>query len=98
MIVKVHKTQDGRKVVAICDSDLIGKKFEEGKLQLDLNSSFYKGEEMSEEKVVELVRGSCTVNIVGEKSTGLAIKLGIVGKDSIIKINNIPHVQAILGG
>ena len=26
MIVKVHKTLDGRKIIAICDSDLIGKK------------------------------------------------------------------------
>ena len=96
MIVKIHKTQDGRKVVAICDNDLIGKKFEEGKLQLDLNSSFYKGEEMSEERVIELVKGSCIINMVGEKSTGFALKLGVVSKKDIIKIKNIPHAQAIL--
>ncbi len=96
MIVKVHKTQDGRKIVAICDDELIGKKFEEGKLQLDLNSSFYKGEEMGEEKVVELVKGSCIVNIVGKKSMDFALKLGIVDTKNIIKIENIPHAQAIL--
>ena len=96
MIVKIHRTQDGRKVVAICDSDLIGKKFEEGKLQLDLNSSFYKGEEMGEERVIELVKGSCIINMVGKKSMEFALKLGVVDKKDIIKIKNIPHAQAIL--
>ncbi len=97
MIVKVHKTQDGRKVIAICDNELIGKKFEEGKLQLDLNSSFYNGDETDEEGVIELIKDSCIVNIVGEKSTNLALKLKIVEKKDIIKIKNIPHTQAILG-
>lgn len=97
MIVKVHKTQDGRKIVAICDNDLIGKKFGEGNLQLDLSSSFYQGEEMSEKGVMESVKGCYVVNIVGEKSIKLAIKWGIVDKGNIIKIKNIPQVQAILG-
>lgn len=97
MIVKVHKTQDGRKIVAICDNDLIGKKFGEGNLQLDLSSSFYRGEEMSEEGIIRLIESSYIVNIVGEKSIKLAIKWGIVDKGNIIKIKNIPQVQAILG-
>ncbi len=96
MIVKVHKTQDGRRIVAICDNELIGKKFEEGNLQLDLSSSFYRCEEMSEEDIIRLIKGSYIVNIVGEKSIKLAIRLGIVDKRDIIKIKNIPHAQAIL--
>lgn len=44
MIVKMHKTQDNRIVLAVCDNDLLDKKFEEGKMQLDLTSYFYKGE------------------------------------------------------
>ena len=96
MIVKIHKTEDGRKIVAICDNELIGKKFEEGKLQLDLSSSFYKGKEMNEDDLAHLLKDSCMVNIVGKKSTDLAIKWGIVDDKSILKINNIPHAQAIL--
>ena len=97
MIVKVHRTADGRKVVAICDSDLIGKKFEEKNLQLDLSSNFYKGEEKSEEDVKELVKEPCIVNVVGQKSIDCLLELGIVEKESIIKIDNVPHVQAIVG-
>lgn len=97
MITKVHKTPDGRKIVAVCDNDLIGKKFEEKNLQLDLSSSFYNGEEKSEEEIIELIKGSYIVNIVGEKSINLAVKLGIVDKKNVIKIKKIPHAQVILG-
>jgi hypothetical protein len=40
MYLKVH--QSYRDVVAICDSDLIGKKFEEGKRQLDIKQEVEK--------------------------------------------------------
>ena len=96
MIVKVHKTQGKRKLLAICDNDLIGKKFEEKNLQLDLTVDFYKGEEKSEKELIELIKDSYIVNIVGKKSINLAIKLGIVNKKNIIKIKNIPHAQTIL--
>ena len=96
MIVKTHKTQDGRKILAICDSDLIGQKFEEKKLQLDLTSDFYKGEEKNEEEIISLLKGCYLINVVGEKSIGLVIKLGIINKNNIIKIKNITHAQGIL--
>ena len=97
MIVKVHRTPDGRKVVAICDSELIGKKIEERKLQLDLSSDFYKGEEMSEEKVGEMIKSSCVLNVVGEKSIGFLLGLCVIDKSNIIKIKGVPHTQAVIG-
>lgn len=96
MIIKVHKTPDGKKIITICDSDLIGKKFEEKNLQLDLTSNFYKGEEKNEDEIAGFLKGSCLVNIVGGKSIKLAIKLGIIDGNNVIKIKNIPHVQAII--
>jgi hypothetical protein len=50
MIAKIHKTFDGRNVLAVCDSDLLGKKFEEKDLQIDLNSDFYKGKKKKKKK------------------------------------------------
>jgi len=64
-----------RKVVAICDSEILGKKFEEGKKQLHLKESFYQGEKgkkVSEEELIKLIEinklEDATFNIVGEKS------------------------------
>ena len=96
MIVKLHKTQEGKKIIAICDNELIGKKFEEKNLQLDLSGSFYKGEEKKEDEIKDLLAGNCIVNMVGDKSIKFGIKIGIIDSKNIIKIKNIPHAQAII--
>jgi len=69
MLIKIHKSY--RDVVSICDSDLLGKFFEENEFQLDVKESFYNGEEKTEEEVSEIIqdlsREDATFNIVGEK-------------------------------
>lgn len=96
MIVKAHKTPDGRKILAVCDDDLLGKRFEEGNKQLDLTSGFYRGKEKSEEEIGGMIIGSYIINLVGEESIKLALKLNIVNEKNIIRIKGIPHAQAIL--
>jgi hypothetical protein len=94
---KVHKSY--REVVAFCDSDLIGKIFEEGKFQLNVKENFFKGEEMTEKEAVELMkdysREDATFNIVGEKSINAALKSGIISKQGIKKINKIPFALVL---
>ena len=51
MLIKIHRAY--RNVVAICDSEILGKHFEEGKNQLNVKESFYKGEEVDEEQLLE---------------------------------------------
>lgn len=97
MIVKIHRPPEGRKIIAICDDELIGKKFEEGKLQLDLSSSFYKGKEISEEETKNLIKGQCILNVVGKKSMESLTKLNLTENSHIIKIKGIPHTQIIIG-
>jgi len=83
-------------VVAVCDDDLLGKKFEEGELQLDLTSDFYKGEKMDEKDIGDLLRNADAVNLVGEKSVKLGLNEGIIEKDHILKIDDIPNAQAVI--
>lgn len=94
MIAKKHQTSNGL-LLAICDEDILGKKFEEGKLQLDLSSSFYKGDNVSEEHVSEMLKAARIINLSGKKSVSLAIKLGIVDEDNVIWIAGMPHAQAV---
>lgn len=96
MIVKIHKTPDGKKVVAVCDKGLIGKKFKEKNIQLDLSSDFYNGKEMNEEEILELFKAAYIINLVGEKSIELGIKAGIIDKDNVIYVQKIPHAQGLL--
>jgi hypothetical protein len=89
-----------RDVVAICDSDLIGKKFESGKFQLDVKESFYKGEEVDEEELNRIIKKmsaeDATFNIVGEKSINVALKAGIIVEGEIMKIEGIPFALILL--
>ncbi|MFC1710749.1 DUF424 domain-containing protein [Nanoarchaeota archaeon] len=89
-----------RDVIAICDSDLIGKKFEEGKFQLHIKESFYKGEEVSEEKAIEIMidmaKEDATFNISGKQAINAALKAGIIDEQGIKKIQNIPFALVLL--
>ena len=89
-----------RYIVAICDSELLGKYFEEDKFQLDVKESFFKGEEKTEQETIEIIqdmkREDATFNIVGEKSTNTAIKAGLISKESIKTIQGIPFSMVFM--
>lgn len=95
MLVKVHKNQDKGMVLAICDDNLIDKKFEEGDLQLDLSGSFYKGAKFDEESIRKMIKEAYIINVVGEKSINFCIKEKIMDKNCVLRIKNIPHAQTI---
>jgi len=98
MMIKIHKSY--RDVVAMCDKELIGKKFEQGKSQLDLKPSFYEGDELTKEKILELLQNmakeDATFNIVGEKSISLALKTGIIEKNGVKHISGIPYALVLV--
>lgn len=98
MIVKIHKSPDGRKVVAVCDFDLLGKKFSDGKLQLDISNSFYNGEKRTEDSLAKELRRPCSVNIVGEKSIKFFVDRKLIDEKNVIRIKNIPHAQLVMVG
>lgn len=98
MLVKVHESY--RKVVAVCDAELLGKRFVEGQMQLDVKKDFYRGDKMEEDRVVKLLQEAdkedATFNLVGERAVSAGIKAGIVDAQGVIKIAGIPHALALL--
>ena len=96
MIAKEHIHSDGRVVIAVCDKELIGKKFSEGDKQLDFTSDFYKGKEMSPLLIGDMLRNADSANLAGHKSTQLGLEEGIIEKDQIITIDGIPFATAAL--
>lgn len=86
--VKYHKD-----VVAICDGDLIGKKFEDEDRQLDVTERFYKGKEATVEEIRDILKEGGNMNLVGEKVIGLAVEEGIVNEDDVIEIQGVKHAQ-----
>lgn len=96
MIVKQHKTKDGRIILAVCDSELIGKKFEQGKIQIDLTTDFYKGEEKTESEIILMMQKAYILNLVGKNSVRLALKQKFVDETHILRIKGIPHAQCVV--
>ena len=95
ILAKAHVV-NGKKLVAICDAELLGKKFEEKDFQLDLTGNFYKGEQTNEEKLVQLLEGAYVVNLVGKESVEFGIKTGLVKKENVKVVSKIPHAQAFM--
>lgn len=94
MYMKRYDT-DGKLIVAVCDTDILGKKFKEGKLVLKLEESFYKGEEVCENEVKEALSCANIANIAGKRSIACAVECGCVDPDTVIFIDGIPHAQMV---
>ncbi|MEW5955233.1 MAG: DUF424 family protein [Candidatus Micrarchaeota archaeon] len=95
--------QDGstRSVLALCDAGLLGKSFEQGSAVLDLNanSSFYKGNKVSEKQAGALLKEALedsrsSLNVVGEKSVACLRKaMPSFNEKSVKKVAGVPHAH-----
>ncbi len=98
MYIKITKSH--RYVVALCDAELIGKYFEDGDYQLEIKELFYKGEKTDPDSAIQRLKDlaieDATFNIVGQKAINTAIKAGIIDKDSIGKIADIPYALILI--
>ncbi len=96
--MKIHRSY--RSVVAVCDSELIGKKYEEGIKQLELRENFFRGEEKSYEEIVEMMKKQiledASFNIAGKESVKAALEAGIISEEGIAKVQGIPFALVLL--
>lgn len=80
-------------LVSACDKNLLGKKFRQGKLQIDASEKFYGGETV-DTKTLEKYLGEATIaNLVGKEAVMCAIKLRLIDKTCILTIKGVPHAQ-----
>ncbi len=97
--VKIHVTtdisQDFREVVAICDEELLGKKFQEGDVVLHLNEEFFKGFLATLDEAMHHARNAPIVVLAGEASVDRAVKEGLVHPDAILRVCGVPYAQVI---
>jgi hypothetical protein len=91
---KARVYRAGREVVvAACDADLVGREFRENGLRLKVEPAFYGTEDTSPVELEHHLRRCTIANLVGEGVVGLAIELGLVGRDHVLWIGGVPHAQ-----
>ena len=98
MKIKIHKAY--RIVVALCDSDLIGKTFTQDNKQITIHPHFFEGEEINKEKAIktlqDMQKEDATFNIVGKEAINTALEAKIIKESGIININNLPIALVLL--
>ena len=92
--IKIYK-QGNDTLIGACDDHLIGKKFEDGKYQLDVCKEFYEGKKVSVEVLKQYLKNATIANLVGKKAVECAIELGLVDPSCVMKIKGIPHAQMV---
>ncbi len=94
--IRIHTTPEG-KIVAMCDSELLGKIYREEKRELDLSSysGFYRGDLIDEKEAEATIPISdfYTANAVGERSVGIFVKKGLASASEAHKVDGIPYLQ-----
>jgi hypothetical protein len=88
--------QDGKNVLlAICDAELLGKTFKEGKIVFKVTNEFYNGKKISLDQAVNMIENSTIVNLVGNCCVNKAIERGFVHPEAVIMIEGILHAQIV---
>ncbi len=93
--LKVYRVK-GEIVVAVCDSELVGKTFKEGDLKIEVKESFYGEREVDEEEVKKALRIATIANITGKRAVKLAIEMGLIDEDNVLKIGECWHAQMVV--
>jgi len=93
-----EKNSSGRLLLVISDKEVIGKIFTEGRKQLDLTKEFYQGDKREVEYVLQKLEEVYIAHFTGKNAVALGIKLGLVDKDKILVVDNIPHAEVVVEG
>ena len=93
--LKIYRVR-GEVLVAVCDSDIVGKTFREGDIKIEVKESFYGERDVGEEEVKRALMMATIANITGKKAVELAIRLGIVDRENVLKIGECWHAQMVV--
>jgi hypothetical protein len=86
----------GRNVLlSMCDSEILGKTFREGKIVFCVKEDFYKGARVDVEEAVSMIESSTIVNMIGKNVVKKAIERGFVHPEAVLQIEGVPHAQIV---
>jgi len=93
MYLKIHRSPDIGDVVAVCDRELLNTTIKHGELSVTVTEGFYGTTLADEAAVCEALRTGGNINLMGERSVAVAVKLGLITRADCIMIGDIPHAQ-----
>jgi hypothetical protein len=92
MMGKIHTIQN-QTILAICDKELVGKKFEDDKIEFCASEKFYGNQEITKEQILREIKEATSLNLFGNKCIELLQKEGLINEKQVILIDGIKHAQ-----
>jgi uncharacterized protein len=84
-------------LLVVTDEEILGKKFEEGKVQLDLTQEFYQGIAKTKEEIKKIIPQSRHLHLTGKQAVALAVELNLIESPKILFVQGIPHAEIVMG-
>jgi len=94
--VYVKITRWGRHtLLAICDSDILGKTFRKDGVVFEVKEEFYNGYKTSIEEALTLIEQTTIINLCGRNIVEKAVERGYVHPEAVYEICGVLHAQII---
>jgi len=90
--MRIHVDQ-GHRLLAACDKEILGKEFKEDELHLKVKEKFYCDEYVDKETFLRFLKTVDMANLVGELVVSAAVEAGYIDDEFVLRIEGIPHAQ-----
>ena len=83
-------------MLAVSDKELIGKVLKQDDLEFKVSEYFYKGEEIDETGLRELLKEAGNINLIGNKAVSIALEEKLGSAEQVIEIQGVKHLQILM--
>ena len=80
------------KMLNICDSNLVGRTLVKEDLTINITQSYFAERIVDEKEAEQLLRNSSIINMVGEETINLSVKIGVGSQKGVKKIEGVPFL------
>ncbi|MGC8573396.1 MAG: DUF424 domain-containing protein [Caldisphaera sp.] len=91
--INIINLDTGEIMISIADKEIMGKKFEDKDIIIDVSPNFYGNKLINEEEALIYLKSADILILTGSNIVNKAIKEGLVNPDSVLEINGVKHVQ-----
>jgi uncharacterized protein len=85
-------TYQQKKMLNICDADLVGRTLTKSDLTLNISRSYFAERIIEREEAEGLLKASSIINMVGKETISLSVKMGIGSSKGVKEIDGVPFL------
>jgi len=83
-------------LVAACDTELLGSTLLDGDVTFVISEAFYCSVKGDVDLLSKHLQRATIANLVGKRCVACGIQLGLINKENILNIADVPHAQFAL--